>query len=103
MSDFWVNGIVAQRNEEPYIQLSTEKGIIAQLSMAEARQVAQDILVTASRCEMDAMLLKFFKKAGFPEQVYGTMMQGFRDFRAEYDQERIYHKMTDPDTGEDIK
>lgn len=62
MSNFWVNGIVAMRDGLPYLQLSNENGIICQLSMSEARQIAQDMLVMASRTEMDAMVVKFFSE-----------------------------------------
>ena len=62
MADFWVNGIVAVRDGNPYIQLSNEKGMIAQLSMSETRQIAMDMLVMAARTEADAMIYKFFAK-----------------------------------------
>jgi len=84
---FWVNGIVAARNKKPYIQLSTEKGILVQLSMSEARQVAMDILQMAGRTEADAMVLKFFDRSEFPEEAAAALMQEFRDFRAELDKE----------------
>lgn len=86
-SHFWVNGIVARRDQKPYIQISNEKGLIAQFSMSEARQVAMDILVMAARTEADAMILKFFKKSEFPDGAAGALMREFRDFRAELDQE----------------
>jgi len=86
-SHFWVNGIVAARDKKPYVQLSTEKGIVVQLSMSEARQVAMDILVMAARTEADAMILKFFKKSEFPDAAAAALMREFRDFRAELDRE----------------
>src|SRR5262245_49462564 len=91
MSNFWVNGIVSQRDKKPYVQLSNDKGIIAQLSMAEARQVAMDILVMCSRTEADAMILKFFEKKEFPEGAAGHLMVEFRDFRADLDDEELKH------------
>ncbi|HEY2351959.1 MAG TPA: hypothetical protein VGH83_05580 [Candidatus Acidoferrum sp.] len=93
MANFWVNGIVAQRNGLPYIQLSNDKGMIGQLSMNEARQIAQDILIMAARCEADAMILKFFKNSKFPEGAAAALLVDFRDFRAELDQEEIEHTM----------
>ena len=54
MADFWVNGIVAQRDKQPYIQLSNEKGMIAQLTMAQARQVAHgDGIAHRGGCHAD--------------------------------------------------
>lgn len=90
MSDFWVNGIVAQRDKQPYVQLSNEKGIIAQLTMGQARQIAQDILVMCSRTEADSMILNFFEKSPVPE-AGPAIMQEFREFQAKLDDERVEH------------
>jgi len=99
MADFWVNGIVSHRDEQPYVQLSNEKGMIAQLSMGQARKIAMDILVMASRAEMDAMVLKFFGQFENKE-ASAAAMQLFRELRFELDQERVEGKQQDPDTGE---
>jgi hypothetical protein len=89
MADFWVNGIVAARNHMPYVQLSNEKGMIAQLSMSEARKIAMDILIMASRTEMDAMVHKFFNDAlDAPSDAVVAAMALFRDFRHERDMEK---------------
>jgi hypothetical protein len=73
----------------PYIQLSNENGMVAQLTMAQAQQVARDILVMAARTEMDAMVLKFFSKQEFPEGAGAALMTELRDFRAEQDAEEV--------------
>ena len=86
---FWVNGIVAARNSQPYIQLSNERGMIAQLTMAEARKVAMDILQMASRTEADAMVVKFFAKLDLPQGALIGLMQEFRDFRMALDLEPV--------------
>lgn len=91
MPNFWVNGIVSHRDKKPYIQLSNENGIFAQLSMSEARQVADDILVMASRTEADAMLHKFIGSMDLgdkSDQASAILMQQFRDFRAELDADK---------------
>lgn len=75
----------------PYIQFSNEKGMVAQLTMSQARQVAEDILVMASRTEADAMLIKFFGKLEFPDAAAAALMQEFRDFRAQLDDEQVQH------------
>jgi hypothetical protein len=97
---FWVNGIVAARNQKPYIQLSNEKGLIVQFTMSEARQVAMDILVMAAHTEADAMIFKFFDKAQFPQGAAGALMQEFRDFRAELDREAVERGSEDGDDSE---
>lgn len=84
---FFVNGIVAQRDKMPYIQLSTENGLVVQLTIAQARQVAADILQMSARTEADAMILKFFDKQDFPPGAGAALMDQFRDFRAELDRE----------------
>jgi len=88
MSSFWVNGIVAVRDGKPYIQLSNEKGMIAQLSMSETRQIAMDMLVMAARTETDSMIHRFCKERGFPDETSGMMMMAFRDYRAELDADK---------------
>lgn len=100
MGDFWVNGIVAQRDKQPYIQLSNEKGMIAQMSMAQARKIAMDILQMSARTEADAMIIKFFSRFELPEAAASQMLVEFRDFRAELDQEKVEGHLQDPDTGE---
>lgn len=100
MADFWVNGIVAVRDHQPYVQLSNENGIIAQLSMAQTQKIALDMLIMAARTEADAMIWQFWKENGLPENAGAAFMQSFRDFRARLDQERVESKMRDPDTGE---
>lgn len=95
-SHFWVNGVVATRDKKPYVQLSTEKGMVAQFSMSEARQVAADILTMAARTEADAMVLKFFEKSEFPEAAGVALMQDFRDFRAGLDAE-VAQRGEEPD------
>ena len=84
---FWVNGIVSARNKMPYIQLSTENGMVAQVSIAQARQIAADILQMSARSEADAMILKFFEKFEVLDGAATAMMMQFRDFRAELDKE----------------
>lgn len=101
MSDFWVNGIVSGRDHQPYIQLANEKGMIAQLTMSEARKIAHDILVMASRTEADAMIVKFFKKLDYPAAGAGMLIE-FRDFRHELDMDKAEGSFSDPDTGEKI-
>ena len=87
MADFWVNGIVAVRDKQPYVQLSNEKGMIAQLTMSQTRQIAMDMLVMAARNEADAMLHRFFEGKGVPD-LSTVIMQEFRDYRAELDADK---------------
>lgn len=82
----WVNGIVAARNHQPYIVISKGMEKVGQMSLSEARNFANDILVMASRTEADAMLLKFFDKQEYPSGAGAALMQEFRDYRAELDQ-----------------
>jgi hypothetical protein len=95
---FWVNGIVANRDKEPYIQLSNEKGLIAQLSMGEARKVASDILVMASRTEADALILKFMEeKLEATPAASAAVMQAFRDYRMAIDEQEVQGGYDDPE------
>jgi hypothetical protein len=101
VANFWINGVVAVRDQQPYIQLSNEKGMIAQLSMAQARNVAMDILQMCARTEADAMILKFFQAEELPQEAAGVLMVQFRDFRAKLDDEKIETSRIDPETGEE--
>jgi hypothetical protein len=95
-TDFWVNGIVAARNQQPYIQLSSSTGLLMQLTIAEARKIANDIVTMCSRTEADAMLIKFFGKAEFPAGASVALMAEFRDFRHALDMEPVEGKDEDP-------
>jgi hypothetical protein len=97
MPSIIINGIVSNRDKQPYVQILTEQGMIVQLSMNEARSVAMDILRMASRTEADAMILKFFDKAEFPNGAAAALMHDFREFRSELDAEEIQKRETDPD------
>jgi hypothetical protein len=83
----WVDGIVAARDKMPYIVLTNEHGTIAQLSIAQARQIAADIVQMAARTEADAMIWRFFHKAEFPDGAAAALMNDFREFRKENDEE----------------
>ena len=95
MADFWVSGIVAVRDKKPYIQLANEKGMIAQLSMSQTRQIAMDMLQMAARTEADAMIHQFFEKSEFPRGAADALMIGFRNFRAELDAEKAERSQDD--------
>lgn len=86
-SKLWISGIVAVRDQKPYIQFSTEKGVMAQLSISAAQQVAMYILQIAASMKTDAILLKFFDKSRFPQGSAVTLIEKFREFRAELDRE----------------
>lgn len=87
MPNLWVSGIVAARDHMPYVVLSKDENRVAQLSIAEARNLAADLFQMAARTEADAMVLKFFRKQDFPEGAGAALMVEFRDFRAELDRE----------------
>lgn len=97
MSELIVNGVVAVWDKQPYVQISTVDGIIAQLSMAQARNVAMDILQMCARTEADSMLIQFFEKSTFPQEACHAMLVDFRDFRATLDDEAIETSRSDPD------
>src|SRR6266567_2801004 len=98
MSGILVSGIVSRRDKRPYVQIDID-GRLAQLSVAQARSVAMDIFLQASRAEADAMLHKFFAKQTFPEGANAALMVEFREFRSELDAEQVERTETDPDTG----
>jgi hypothetical protein len=96
MANFRITGIVSHRDKMPSVELSNEKGMIAQLSMSETRQIAMVMLQMAARCEMDAIVLQFFEKLDLPPQDCGALLQFFRDFRAKMDADQA-QRSPDPE------
>ena len=96
MSDIIVNGIISHRDHQPYIQIIVG-GRLVQLSMAQARSVAQDIQTQCGRAEADAMIHKFFSAQLYPEGANAAIMVAFREFRSQLDAERVEKSETDPD------
>jgi hypothetical protein len=84
-----VEGIVARRDKQPYIKLFKDGSPIGQLTMAQARNIANDILTMCARTEADAMIHKFFADQKFPEEAAAALMMEFRNYRAELDGEKI--------------
>lgn len=97
--DVWVNGIVAVRDNQPYVQLLTSNGIMTQWNVTEARKVANDIILMCSRVEADAMLVKFFGKMDFPDGAVVALMHEFREYRHSLDMLHVESK-DDPEVGQ---
>ena len=96
----WVSGIVAARDQQPYVQVATENGLIAQLTIAQARNIAFDIMSSAHNAEADAMIIKFFGKLDLPAGALASFMEQFRQFRYELEKDHVETRRSDPDTGE---
>lgn len=84
-----VNGIVAVRDGQPYVQLLSGDKIFSQLSIAQARKVAADIVQMAARTESDAMLFKFFDARELPKEAAAAVINDLRDYRYELDTEQV--------------
>jgi hypothetical protein len=97
-----VDGIVAMRDKQPYVRLLADGKPVAQLSMAEARKVAADIVQMAARTEADAMIHAFFEREGLPPQAGAALMFEFRNFRRALDEEAVEGTLSDPDTGKKV-
>jgi hypothetical protein len=98
----FVDGIVAARDKEPYVRLVVN-GEKAQLTIAEAKKVAGDLLSTAARTEADAMVLRFFERSEFPANAGAAIMQDFRYFRQTQDEKEVESIVSDPDSGDRIR
>jgi hypothetical protein len=97
-----VNGIVAARDKRPYVQISKDKEMIVQFTVAEARSFAHDLLNASHNAEADAMIIKFFEKLDLPPGALGAFMVEFRRFRYELETEAVQTNRSNPDTGEQI-
>jgi hypothetical protein len=98
----FVDGIVSARDKQPYVRIVVN-GEKAQLSIAEAHKIANDIIKIAARTEADAMVLKFFDRSEFPPGAAAAIMMDFRYFRQELDDEPVEQMTVDPDSGESVK
>jgi hypothetical protein len=99
MPGILVDGIVAMRDKQPYLRLFKDREQIAQFSMAEARNIAHDILTMCARAEADAMILKFFAARELPEGAAAALLVDFREYRATLDREPVGKFQVDPDTA----
>jgi hypothetical protein len=98
-----VDSLVAACDKQPYVRIMVDGKPVAQLSTAEARQVAMDILQQSARAEADAMIWKFFNKADFPDGAAAALMLEFRDFRLELDTEWVNRSAIDPDAKKGVQ
>ena len=88
MGRFEVQGIVSTKAGLPFVQLrqlrddgTTEAGF--QVSPAEARDIAQNILEAANNAVYDAALIAWAKEAGLNDNDAGSMVSMIRQFRAD--------------------
>ncbi len=94
-----IDGIVAVRDFQPYVRLHVPGGMVAQLTMAEARKIAADLVQMCARTEADAMIHRFFAKQGFPPGAGAALMMEFREFRLALDSEPVEGSHSDSETG----
>jgi len=91
-----VEGIVAHRDKQPYIKLFKNSDPIAQMSVAQARNFAHDILTMCARTEADAMIHRFFAAQDLPAEAGAVLMLEFRNFRLELDREEVERTIHTP-------
>jgi hypothetical protein len=97
VSGIGVEGLVAARDKQPYVVLFVDGARVAQLTMAQARNVARDIERMCARTEADAMIHKFFEEMlEAPPAAGAAMMLEFRKFRSELDAEPVEKTETTP-------
>lgn len=96
MPEIIVGGIV-NSEKEPSIQIDVD-GHLVQLSMKQARLIANDILIMCSRTEADALVIKFFvERLGAKPESAASALLLFREFRAQLDDEEVTRFRVDPD------
>lgn len=80
----WVQSIVSGKDLEPYVQISLDEQMIAQLTPEEARQVARHILETANAAELDAFFVEFLQEmVGVRGNPITIALSDFRKWREE--------------------
>jgi hypothetical protein len=100
MNSILINGLVASQSKEPRVEIAIGEAV-TQLSIAEARKVAADIVQMAARTEADAMIHRFLKAQQFPEGANIAVMLEFRKFRLALDAEAVEGFQIDPDRKAD--
>lgn len=91
LNEFLISGVVAVRDEQPYIQLLINGEMMFQWNITEARGIAWDIIRMCSRTEADAMIVKFFGHMDFPNGALAAIMHEFRDYRHKLDMMEVDH------------
>ena len=91
-----VEGIVAARDGQPYIKLFKDRSPFAQMTMAQARNFAHDILTMCARTEADAMIHRFFRERDLPTDAAAMLMLDFRNFRVALDAEEVETSISTP-------
>lgn len=71
------------RAGEPFVQLILGEKVIAQQSVAQAREHGLAMFEAAEAAEQDAFLVHFFKSKGAGEKQAAIILQDFRNFRRE--------------------
>lgn len=70
------------RDGEPFIQLIRNDQVIAQMSVAQAREHGLAILEAAEAAEQDAFLMHFAQdRLGVDQKIAAQILQDFRQFR----------------------
>lgn len=75
------------RTREPYVQmLCHAKDFMTQMSPADARDLAMNLLTAADAAEGDAFLVTFaMRQIGLDEQAAAKIMFAFREWRRQRD------------------
>jgi hypothetical protein len=87
---------IERKSKDPIIVLELGGKTFAAMTVAQAHNFANDIVVSCARAEADAMIHGFFSKQQYPEGAADALMVEFRDFRARLDAEMVERSMSHP-------
>lgn len=81
---FHVTSNFGYRTQQPFVMVTVqEKEFTTNMSPAEARSLAMNLLECADAAESDAFLITFLrKKVGANDEAIVAILQDFRDWRA---------------------
>lgn len=84
-TSIWVETLVSQRTGQPLVQIAWHDHT-AQMTPAEARDLARNLLDAASIAEADAGLVRFLKeRVGLEFAGAAQMLGELREYRAEWE------------------
>lgn len=88
-------------DKEPMVIILQDGKRVAILTVAQARNIAMDMLQQASRAEADSMIYQFFDKQEYPEGAAIALMGEFREFRLKLDTEWVEKSVSNPSGDSD--
>lgn len=84
----WAYSIFGHQTRKGLVKICRDKEVIAQMTPAEARDWAANVLQAAEAAETDEFLMEHFTNRLGSESLGGRVLQDFREFRDRKQEEK---------------